>query len=95
MKTLLFFLFLIGSSMAYEPPIPGKVMATVSSAFAGGLVIDYTQNKKIHRGDRLSIEWGDGQYFTKVLSVHRKTIYTDYSPISIEVEKGAIVRLVK
>ncbi len=85
---------LFTSAHAYEPPIPGRIVADVAIAFPGGLVVDWDvkKQKRPKAGDVVAVEWGNGNYYAVVLGVWRNVIYTDYTPTSVEVDLPATVR---
>jgi hypothetical protein len=95
MKSLFLVLFFAVSAIAEEPVIPGDIIATVDLAFEDGLDVtwDNIPAERPCPGSILSIEWGDGQYFAKVIAVHGHVILVDYFPTSTSVTQGAIVRL--
>lgn len=95
MKTPFLLLSLSCSLLAAEPPIPGRIVGNIISEFPGGFVIDYSSTKRLHRGHHVSIEWSDGQFFTKILHSSRGLITVSYYPTSISVELGATVKLLK
>lgn len=97
MKKLLILLTLLFplSLAAEETEIPGEIIGAVQYTFNSGLKVQWLNNhpKRPKHNSILSIEWGDGQYFTTVVASRKKTILVDYTPSSTVVPEGAWVRL--
>lgn len=92
-------LMLIFNVNAIEPEISGKVIGVVLNVnpIINTLDISYFKNgfkKRIKPGKTLFVEWGNGSYYTNVISKQGDIVYVDYTPISVIVEAGATVKVV-